>query len=61
MITYHRSFLTIISQIAIIVCCISYSSLAQSNDDCIMCHEDKELKGTKNGKDYSVFVNVAQF
>jgi len=29
----------------------------QENSDCLMCHEDKTLKGTRNGKTISVFVN----
>ena len=57
--TYHWSIVKFNSLIAIIVCCISFSSLAQSNDDCLMCHQDKDLTGTKNDKNYSVFVNTA--
>ena len=59
--SYHRYFLIRVSLIAIFVCCLSILSFAQSNDDCLMCHEDKELTGTKNGKTYSVFVNVPVF
>lgn len=55
--TSNSSFFKIISLYTIIVCCSSFNSFAQSNDDCIMCHEDKELTGTKYGKNYSVFVN----
>lgn len=31
--------------------------LAQSNDDCMMCHEDPDLSGTVKGKEKSVFVD----
>jgi len=31
--------------------------VAQSNDDCMMCHEDQELTAEINGKTVSVFVN----
>ncbi|MBI9068764.1 MAG: hypothetical protein JEZ09_15825 [Salinivirgaceae bacterium] len=37
---------------------ISNTTYAQSNDDCMMCHEDHELEGEKNGKVVSVFVNT---
>ncbi len=30
---------------------------AQSNDDCLMCHADNTLKGTKYGHSFSVFVD----
>ena len=30
---------------------------SQDNSDCLMCHEDKTLKGTKSGRTISVFVN----
>ena len=30
---------------------------SQDNSDCLMCHEDKTLTGTRNGKTISVFVN----
>jgi hypothetical protein len=58
MIASFRSILTIISQFAIVVNLISFSSFAQSKDDCLMCHEDKALKGTKNGRSFSVFVDT---
>lgn len=39
----------------------SFSLLAQDNSDCFSCHEDKTLKGTRNGKTISVFVNEKKF
>lgn len=37
---------------------LSYSSLAQSNDDCMMCHEDKSLSKKEAGKTISLFVDT---
>lgn len=34
---------------------------SQSNDDCLMCHEDPELTMEKNGKKISITFNVAAF
>ena len=33
-------------------------SLAQSNEDCMMCHEDKELTAERKGRTVSMFVNL---
>ncbi len=33
---------------------------AQENSDCLMCHEDKALKGTRHGKTISVFVDAVK-
>jgi cytochrome b subunit of formate dehydrogenase len=35
--------------------------LAQSVDDCLMCHEDKDLTGQRDGKEFSVYVNIRDF
>jgi predicted CXXCH cytochrome family protein len=37
---------------------ISLSSYSQSNDDCFMCHDDKELTKKRNGKTISLYVNA---
>ncbi len=34
------------------------SAFGQSNEDCMMCHEDQELTKEKNGKTVSLFVNL---
>jgi hypothetical protein len=34
---------------------------AQSKEECLMCHEDEQLRGTQNGKNISVFVNAKSF
>lgn len=57
----QKSFRTFILLFAIVVFCLPSSVLAQSNDDCYMCHEDKDLKGTRRGKTYSAFVNNTIF
>ena len=31
---------------------------AQSNEDCMMCHEDRELTTEKRGRTISMFVNI---
>lgn len=33
-------------------------TLAQSNEDCMMCHEDPELTSERNGKTFNWFVNL---
>lgn len=35
----------------------THSVNAQDNSDCLMCHEDNTLTGTRNGKKISVYVN----
>lgn len=41
---------------------INYGSTkSKNNDDCLICHEDKELKTKRNGKEVSLFVNKAEF
>ncbi len=36
---------------------LTSKTFSQENSDCLMCHEDKTLKGTRYGKAISVFVN----
>ena len=31
--------------------------LAQANDECLMCHDDKDLKGKVNGRTKSLFIS----
>ncbi len=37
------------------------AALAQANDDCLMCHEESDLTGTRNGQEISVFVDAEDF
>ena len=46
---------------AVVVLNLPGPALAQENADCLMCHEDPELKGTRNGTEASMFVDPAQF
>lgn len=32
-------------------------SMPEENDDCMVCHDDKDLKGTRKGKNISMYVN----
>jgi cytochrome b subunit of formate dehydrogenase len=34
---------------------------AQENDDCMMCHEDPELSGVRNGEEVSVYIDAASY
>ncbi len=52
---YHRSLS--LSILFIILIAFNFSN-GQSKDDCLMCHEDRTLKGTKNGRSFSVFVDA---
>jgi hypothetical protein len=39
----------------------SFPILAQSNDECLMCHDDNQLKGKSNGRTISLYVNESRF
>ena len=50
----------ILSLFFILFICIifnSQKSFPQSNEDCLMCHEDETLTTERNGKEVSLFVN----
>lgn len=54
----YRKITTELLFITIITLLSSFSAIkAQSNDDCLMCHADNTLRGTKNGHSFSVFVD----
>ncbi len=54
----HRKITAELWLITIIFLLSSFAALkAQSNDDCLMCHADNTLKGTKSGHTFSVFVD----
>ncbi len=46
---------------ALLIFLSNISVPAQENDECLMCHEDKSLKGEKNGRAFSVYVNAVKF
>lgn len=59
----HQSFMLLIFFIGIVsVFSVLYSApklkMPEENDDCMMCHEDKSLRGKVRGKNMSVFVNT---
>jgi cytochrome b subunit of formate dehydrogenase len=44
-------------KVALLVAFGSMVSVAQENEDCLMCHEDESLTGTRNGEEISVYVS----
>ncbi len=40
---------------------ISSPIFAQGNDECLMCHNDNQLKGKRSGRTISVYVNESRF
>jgi hypothetical protein len=40
---------------------LSFSIFAQSNDECLMCHDDNQLKSKRNGRSISLYVNESRF
>jgi predicted CXXCH cytochrome family protein len=40
---------------------VALPSSAQENDDCLMCHEDRELTGSKHGREVSMHVDPVGF
>jgi len=59
-ITASGSFLKIFRSILVsflYLLVLPVSRYAQENSDCMMCHEDNSLSGTRKGKQISVFVN----
>ena len=40
---------------------VSSNLFAQSNDDCLMCHDDDTFTMDKNGKEISIYVNGDKF
>lgn len=35
--------------------------MRQENDDCLSCHNDRELKGTRDGKEITVYIDEKSF
>jgi hypothetical protein len=40
---------------------LAFTVQAQDNDECLMCHDDNELRGDQNGKNISLYVNPLKF
>jgi len=54
-------YLKILGQLflfALLIANNSNVSLAQSNEDCLMCHEDPELVSERNGKEFNWYVDI---
>lgn len=57
---YNRILFTLI--VSTFLMCRSSVVIAQSTDDCMMCHEDSELTGTNaDGEEYSAYVDRGVF
>jgi predicted CXXCH cytochrome family protein len=54
---YYTNRLGILLLLAWIV--IGFGAIAQTNEDCLMCHEDPDLSIERNGKSVSLFMNEA--
>jgi len=54
-------YLFLVSAGIIIFMFSSQSSNAKSPDDCLMCHEDKDLTMIKKGKKISIYVNPSEY
>lgn len=51
------TLLLLYSAFTIISSAANSVTMPEENDDCLMCHDDKDLKGKKKGKNVSVYVN----
>ncbi|MBA4311837.1 MAG: hypothetical protein C0417_04310 [Chlorobiaceae bacterium] len=58
---YYQPFHRWILFFALFAIAPSYRILAQENSDCLGCHNDRSLNGTKKGKTISVFVDEKRF
>lgn len=56
-----RGYLLIIMSVFILLTLNIWGIKASSPDDCLMCHEDKDLTMEKNGKKISLYINPAQY
>ena len=53
----RRIFITITGILLLLVS----NGFAQSNDDCLMCHDDDTFTTKKNGKEISLYVSGEKF
>lgn len=54
----NKSFYIIFTFFVLLIVATSFNVKAQSNDDCMMCHEDDGLTMEKKGREISLFVNT---
>jgi len=55
--TSHNNLKFILPILLFWMLCLPSSLLAQANDECLMCHDDKDLKGKVNGRTRSLFIS----
>ncbi len=56
-----RGFAGRIALAVLVAAMVASGGWAQSNEDCLTCHGDRDLTGTRNGREISVFVDEATF
>ena len=54
-----RGWITALAAAALLLPVSSFLG-AQENDDCLMCHEDEDLRGERGGKEISVWVDAGK-
>jgi len=57
----HLARLALAAAFVIAPLAATTSAFCQSNDDCLTCHEDRTLTGTRKGKTIPVFVDAKRF
>lgn len=57
----RKLFLGFFLLIFFIIFFLSINTAAQSNEDCLDCHNDNEISHERNGKEISLFVNSEKF
>ena len=54
---FHINLKLILTILLFLLLTLQSSLLAQANEECLMCHDDRDLKGKVNGRTRSVFIN----
>ena len=57
----HTGFRSILRLVLFCILLVRAAAIAQTNDDCLMCHSDKSSSMTKKGRSVSLFVDGAAF
>ena len=55
--TSHNNLKFILPILLFLLLALPSSLLAQANDECLMCHDDRDLKGKVNGRTRSLFIS----
>ena len=56
----RRAFRPAVVLVGAALCCAP-AALAQENDECLMCHEDADLTGTRGGDEISVYFDAGAY